>query len=250
MPARPRPIRATAGAPRAPEPTGAPVTPFLAFLGFLGETLALAAEALGFGHAAFEYVADEPWGWSLAIVIVFFAGVSQTFGESLVLFLNRVRPWRFVLSLLLTGVVYVAYVVATAWTLRLGTMLVPGVSVRLDPVIGILALANAPHLFGVLVLMPYLGGAIARLIEVWVLALTIFGLHVGLDIPVLLAGLSALSGWIVMRLLMALFGGPLSRLHAALRRRVSGSALDLDASTMVDSLVARARESIGGRDER
>lgn len=206
--------------------------------------LALAGGALTFEADAFRAAASETLARNLAIVLVFFAGVSKTFGESLVLFLNRVRPGRFLLSLVLTGVVLVSNVLATAVTLLLGTFLVPGVSVGLDPLIGILALANAPHLFGAFVLMPYVGQGLARLIEVWVLALTVFGLHLGLAIPLVLAAAAALSGWIVMRLLLILFGEPLSRLNGLLHRRVSGSPLDLDPRRLVEDLLEIAR---GGR---
>jgi hypothetical protein len=227
-----------------------PVMALVALWGVLARLLDLAAAAIAFDGAAFAYVAGSAFGRSMALVIVFFAGVSQTLGESLVLFLNRVRPARFLLSLVLTGLVYVANVIATAASLVVGALLIWDLRLDLPTIVGIQALAYAPRLFGMLVLMPYLGQPIHRGLEVWVLALTIFGLTVGLQIPVALAAGSALSGWIVMQVLTILFGAPLTALLQRLRRLVSGSPLDVDPRDLAASLTEKARDVFGREDRR
>lgn len=221
-----------------------PIMALATFGGLFQRTLDLAAAGMTFERAAFQAVAGSAGARNMAIVIVFFAGVSQTLGESLVLFLNRVRPARFLASLALTGLVFVANVIATAVSLQIGALLLAEVRLELPAIIGIQALANAPRLVGVLVLMPYLGQLVSRILDVWVLALTVFGLHFGLQIPIFIAAGAALAGWIVMQLLLMLFGAPLSALVGRMRRFVSGSPLELDPRNLAASLTEKAKELV------
>src|SRR5437588_272306 len=73
---------------------------------FLQTMWALAWGAMRLDPAAFKAV--EPAGTGLLITaIVFLAGVSETIGQSVVLFANRVKPGRFALSLLLNGTPFI-----------------------------------------------------------------------------------------------------------------------------------------------
>jgi hypothetical protein len=146
-----------------------------------------------------------------------------------------------VLSLALTGVIYVASALVTA----LATMLAADVAFRAGagfwPTIGVVGLAHAPRLLGVLTLAPYLGEWLERLLDVWVLALTLFGLHVGLGLPVETAALAALTGWAAVRLLRLVFGRPMTVLLDRVRDAAAGSPLALNTGNLVDALKARAR---------
>ena len=42
-----------------------------------------------------------------SILVVLLAGLSQTFGQSVMLFINRVRPLRFILSIAIAAVIFV-----------------------------------------------------------------------------------------------------------------------------------------------
>ncbi|XDE63045.1 hypothetical protein AB3M80_02495 [Arthrospira platensis BEA 1257B] len=59
--------------------------------------------ALSLNRDAFVEINILPLGRGLALTIVLVAGVSQAIGQSIVLFINRVRPFRFVLSLGIDG---------------------------------------------------------------------------------------------------------------------------------------------------
>ena len=72
------------------------------------------------------------------------------------------------------------------------------------------ALAHAPRLLGALTLAPYLGEWLDRLLEVWVLTSTLFGLHHGLGLPLRSAAVSALLGWIAVRVMALVLGRPLT----------------------------------------
>ena len=55
----------------------------------------------------FELINNLPLGLFASILVVLLAGLSQTFGQSVMLFVNRVRPLRFVLSIAIAAVLFV-----------------------------------------------------------------------------------------------------------------------------------------------
>jgi hypothetical protein len=225
-------------------------------LGALGDGLlaffdavGLGLDAMGFEPDAFRRVAAGS-GRDLVLLVVYLAGVSQAIGNGVVLFLNRVPRSRFVLSLALMGAIYLvgALVTATA-TLGIAYLLF---SRDLDflPTIAVIALAQAPRLLGFLTLGPYLGELLDRLLDVWVLTLVLFGLHHGLGLPVHVAALVALLGWVAQRLLWLVFGRPLTIVVNALRRVAAGGPLTLDPQNLIEALKAEARAGDDGGDRK
>ena len=65
------------------------------FWELLGWVLALKSEA-------FAQINTIPNGTAIAIIVVIAAGFSQTIAHSIILFLNRVKPIRFIFSLVIT----------------------------------------------------------------------------------------------------------------------------------------------------
>ena len=63
--------------------------------------------ALSLDPNVFQFVEDYPQAGWLVLGIVFLAGVSTLMGHSAVLFINRVRKSRFVISLVVNGLVYI-----------------------------------------------------------------------------------------------------------------------------------------------
>ena len=58
-------------------------------------------------QAAFQRIIRLPEGQFLALLIVLAAGLSLAVGQSIILFINRVKPIRFMVSLLLNAVLFV-----------------------------------------------------------------------------------------------------------------------------------------------
>ena len=180
------------------------------------------------------------------VLVVYLAGVSQAIGNGVVLFLNRVRRLRFVLSLALMGAIYLigALVTAAATLAHRQPRLRP--RPRLPADLAVVALAQAPRLLGFLTLAPYFGEFFDRLLDVWVLTLVLFGLHHGVGMPVQVAALLALLGWAAMRVLAFVFGRPLTYVVTALRHAAAGGPLTLDSRNLVDSLRPRPAPSTTG----
>ena len=67
----------------------------------------LASGAIGLNSDAYRQINQVPSGFAIALLIVLIAGISQTLGQCIVLFVNRVRPIRFIFSILVSGVLFV-----------------------------------------------------------------------------------------------------------------------------------------------
>lgn len=205
-----------------------------------GRAISLGFAALGFDPDAFRTAATGS-GRDLALVMAYAAGVSQAAGHGVVLFLNRIPFLRFALSLVLMGLIYVAGAVVTAVSTTLAVDHAFGREVAYGPVIGVIALAQAPRLLGLFVLAPHVGEAFSRLLDVWVFALILFGLHHGIGIPIVVAALAALMGWLAIRLLWLLFGRPIGYLMMLARHGAAGTALTLTPQNVVEHLRTQAR---------
>jgi hypothetical protein len=212
------------------------------------DALALGIAAMGFHAAAFARVAADPAARDLALLTVYLAGVSQGVGHGVVLFLNRVPPGRFALSLALTGAIYLSSALATAAATLAVADLAFGRDLAFLPTIGVIALAHAPRLLGFLTLAPYLGELLDRLLDAWVLTLVLYGLHRGIGLPVQTAALLALLGWATIRLLSLVFGRPLTFLVGAARHAAAGGPLPLNARNLVEALKKQAREAAERRE--
>ena len=81
------------------------------FWELLGWVLALKFEA-------FEQINALPYGSRFAVIVVLAASLSQVVAQSIILFINRVKPVRFVFSLLIGTVVFAfgyIFLVLSTW---------------------------------------------------------------------------------------------------------------------------------------
>jgi hypothetical protein len=212
------------------------------------DALALGAAAMAFDAAAFRSTADGAGARELALLVAYLAGVSQATGHGLVLFLNRVPPSRFTLSLALMGAIYLVSALATAGaTLALADGAF-GMELAFLPTIAVIALAHAPRLLGFATLAPYFGELFDRLLDVWVALLVLYGLHRGVGVPVHGAAMLALLGWGSLRLLSLVLGRPVTVVVDAAKRAAAGGPLALDAGNLVEDLKRQARDGADPRD--
>lgn len=213
----------------------------------VGAALMALPDALGLGFAAMTFEgaafrrAAAGGHRDLVVLVVYLAGVSLAIGNGVVLFLNRVPPRRFVLSLALMGAVHLVGALVTATTTVVIADVVVGHDLAFLPTIAVIALAQSPRLLGFLTLAPYLGELLDRFLDVWVLTLVLYGLHEGLDMGIEAAALLALLGWAAARALTFALGRPMTLVVGALRRAAAGGPLTLDTRNLSDTLLAEAR---------
>lgn len=173
---------------------------------------------------------------SLAVVtIVLLAGGAQLLGQSVVLFLNRVRPRRFFYSLVLGGLVFLVGLAIWALVIWLSGRLL-GYQQPLGLVLRMVALGSAPLIFSVFVLIPYAGPFIGRILRVWSFLVTLGMLRFTYQADPLSASLIVGSGWLLMELLTALVGRPIRSLRRRLFERVAGTELDQTARDLIRTI--------------
>lgn len=181
----------------------------------------------------FEVVLQNPSANSVVIGIVFLAGASTLLGQSVVLFVNRVRRGRFFLSLTLNGLIYViSYLVWGAIIALVGGLLFN------DPppfpaVIRMVGLSTAPLIFGFFILIPWMGPFIGRVLNIWGFLILVnvveFGFQVGLIKALVCVGL----GWLSIMLLNNFVGRPVLALRNRLWIQVAGASLDASTNDLL-----------------
>ncbi len=137
----------------------------------------------------------------LTLLILIFAGVSVTLGQSVVLLANKVTPRRFVISLLCNGVIFVVSVLIWTAIFQLVGRFVFGVQLPFPLMARVIALAFAPLLLGFFVLLPYLGSFLDHVLDIWSFLAIVVALSVTMQLRFWQALVCALLGWVIIGLL-------------------------------------------------
>ncbi len=168
-----------------------------------------------------------------AIAIVLAAGLSEAFGQSIVLFANRVKPARFIFSLFVDALLfafgYVFLVLSTWLVCRLPGA--PHLSLRDFALV--LAMSYAPVLFAFLSALPYLGSAVINGLRVWHLLAMVVGVAAAGGIDVFASATYVWLGWLVMMLVQRSFGKPIVALGSKVLDAVAGVRVIDDAQVIV-----------------
>lgn len=185
----------------------------------------LVSGALTLNPEAFELIQTLPLSTRAALYIVLLAGFSQAIGQGLVLFINRVKPFRFVLSLLIASILFAfGYIF---WTLStwLASNLLFGWDTSFFTVARTLGLAYAPLMLSFFVALPYLGVPISVLLSVWSFLTFLTGLRVALGIGVWQAFWCSALGWAVFEVLQRTIGRPVAGVGRWLANTAAGVTL-------------------------
>ncbi|MDJ0568644.1 MAG: hypothetical protein QNJ53_06315 [Pleurocapsa sp. MO_192.B19] len=173
----------------------------------------------------FESINNLPLGLIASILVVLLAGLSQTLGQSVMLFINQVRPLRFLLSVAIAAVLFVFNY--NFWVLS--TWLVAGwlfdVSLPLVEVVKTLGFSYAPLLLGFLMVIPYFGMPILIVLSIWTLMAIATGLGAISDLSIWQAFECCLGGWFVLQLSQRVFGKAIARITSKIIDWVAGVKL-------------------------
>ena len=128
------------------------------------EYFGLVLEAIGYtlrlDPRVYSEVILHPEGAAIIRGIVFLAGMSMLLGQSLMLFVNRVRRGRFLLSLVINGLVFlITYAVWGIFVAFIAWLMFDVNIVELVIILFLVGLSTAPLVFGFLILIPYMGPA-------------------------------------------------------------------------------------------
>lgn len=173
----------------------------------------------------FESINNLPLGILASILIVLLAGLSQTFGQSVMLFVNRVRPLRFLLSIVIAAVLFVFsynFWVVSTWLVAEWLF---SASLPLLGVIKTLGFSYAPLLLGFLMVIPYFGMPILIILSIWTLMAIATGLGVISSLSIWQAFECCLGGWLVLQLSQRVFGKAIATITNKIINWVAGVEL-------------------------
>ncbi|MBF2001009.1 MAG: CAAX protease [Synechococcales cyanobacterium M58_A2018_015] len=198
----------------------------------LGGAFALQTEA-------FRQIARLPHGLELALLVVLLAGLSLSIGQMIILFINRVKPARFIFSLLLNAILFATgflFLVLSTWLICL---LPWSVYVPFWTLVAVLGLSYAPELFGFLGALPYLGQPLLSLLSVWRLLAMVVGFAAAANVGSATAFGYVVFGWVVLQLLETTIGQPIARFGKMIADRVAGVNLASRRSEIAELLQTR-----------
>jgi hypothetical protein len=181
--------------------------------------------ALSFSPDLLQRVEANPESRVLIITVAILAGMSLLLGQSVVLFLNRVKPGRFIISLIVNGLLYVLSLAVWGFSIWLIGSWLFEVNQPLGTVLRLVGLGAAPFIFGFLILMPYLGLMVARILYVWsfliVLRAVEFTYQVDFWPALVCVGLS----WLLMLGMSHTIGKPIVALRNRVWNKLVGSPM-------------------------
>lgn len=192
---------------------------------------------------AFARALTVEGGVIAAVAIVVAAGLSEAFGQSIVLFANRVKPARFAFSLLVDAVLFTfgyGFVVLSTWA---ASRMLGGRHESLHDLALVIAMSYAPMLFAFLTALPYLGSGLLAILRVWHLLAMVIAVAVAARVDVFAAASYVWLGWFVMVLGQRSFGKPIVALGTRVLDAVAGVRLVEDAS----AAIGRAHMGAGTR---
>ncbi|MFQ4136092.1 CAAX protease [Nodosilinea sp. PGN35] len=176
---------------------------------------------------------------SVALGVVFVAGFSQAVGQGIVLFINRVKPLRFVLSLVLSALLFVAGYLFWALSIWVASRWLLEQPIAWRAVRDSLALSYLPLIFSFLGAMPYLGVPLLRLLALLSLLTVVFGLAVLGQISLGQAAGHVALGWLALLVVQqTTVGQPIVNLGRWLSNWTAGVQLVVDRGQLKTLIAA------------
>lgn len=180
--------------------------------------------------------------WWVFIPTIFFAGLSEAVGQSFVLFINRVKPSRFIPSVLLNALLFLFGYFETVFVLWLTARFLLGYEQVILQIMYAVGVSYVPLLLSFLTLLPYLGPGIVRLLYLASYTILVSVLHTRLDFPIIEAAATVLLSFVVQMVVRATIGRPLRAAVRSIRNRIAGTPLEqniMKAMNTIDSQFAQ-----------
>ncbi len=214
------------------------------FWQFLQSFFSLVGGALRLDPEAFRAIETSVNADFITLTILLLAGISVALGQSVVLLANKVTPRRFAISLLLNGILFVGSLIIWSAVFALVGRFVYGVSIPFSQFSRMVSLAYAPLLFGVFILLPYMGSFLGHFLDIWSFVLMIIAISVGLHLDFWQALSAALLGLIATQVLKYTIGRPVVALQRWLKNKTAGTAVSNSMRDLVSDLTDKMRDEI------
>lgn len=202
----------------------------------------LVTGAIALRSNAYQSIDQMSFGNHIAFGVVLLAGLSEAIAQAIVLFINRVKPLRFVVSLAIATVLFVFAFLFWAGSTWIASILFLQQQVTLVQLTRTLALSYAPKLLSIFIALPYLGMPISLALSIWSFLAFLVGIRATLGVGFLPAFWCGVLGWVVFQVMENTIGRPIASLGQWLRNTVAGVALITDLKELED-FVKRGRRT-------
>ncbi|WP_068399425.1 hypothetical protein [Kribbia dieselivorans] len=204
-------------------------------LHLLGDILQVARGAMGLDSEVISRVDSGGREFVVALGVALLAGISSVLGRWAVLAINGVRGGRLVLSIVVASLVPFILYTLTAVAVWGTATVVLGDAPSLGRVVPVVLLATAPHIWGFLVLVPYLGPGIERILSVWGALVLWTGVAVVLDVDRWTALGISVAAWAITRVGAWLMARPLQWVRDTIWRLATGTPMQLTVQDVLDA---------------
>ena len=199
-----------------------------------------------------ETISALPRANLLAVILVLAAGLSMGIAQGIVLFANRVKPIRFVFSLLIGTALFFAGYSFWVFSTWLVSLWLSEVTLSLGRIAQVLGYSYAPLIFSFFGALPYLGPPILQLLSVWNLLAMDVGFSAITDLSAVAAARYVLLGWVVLQILQQTVGQPIAATGRWIANRAAGVNLVTNPQELSDLVQSGVRiqttpESIRGQ---
>ena len=181
-----------------------------------------------FNSQSFEQIHSLPQSGAGASIIVFAAGFASACGNSIILFVNRVKASRFMSILAIEAFFFAlnyGFWSASTWFVSRTLF---AASTDFGTIARTLGFGIAPLMLSFLVALPYFGEAIFLLLSLWSLLAIVVGIEVATGLDRWSAFTCCLVGWAVLQLLMRTVGNPIAIIGKKLTDEVADVKLVTD----------------------
>jgi hypothetical protein len=205
----------------------------------------LVSGILKFDEQAYRAVYAQEGGYLLALLILVLGGISLELGQSAVLFANRVRRRRFLISLFLGGLVWTLGILFWAGAVWGLARLFFGSSLLFVNIFIGAAISTAPLLFGFSVLLPYLGMFLFQVLRIYVLLIYLNIINLVTDIGIWWAFAISLAGWLLLELVLRIPALRYDRVRSWYWRATTGTPYRQEIDEVVQKFLTDLRSAVG-----
>jgi hypothetical protein len=188
----------------------------------LGEAI---LRALALDGEVFVAVQQSRQGFWIALIVVGLAGLSQALGQSLVLFINQVRPRRFILAMMASTIGYMGGYGLWLVSVWLVGVYAFGAQISWMTVAAAVGLAYAPQLLAFFELTPFLGSPFGVLLSLWTLLAIVTAVRAGFGLETWQAVVASGLGWLLLQGWRRTIGAPVYALGRWIEQRAAGVPL-------------------------
>lgn len=178
-------------------------------------------------------VFNHPRALQIALQLVALGVLSESIGQSIILFANRVKFSRFWLSLIVNVILYMLRGLIYIGLVWMIPRFITNDSHTLRDLILIVGLAHTPLLFSFFGFFPYLGYPILQFLRLYMYVLTARGVATLYDVRVWQAVLLLFIAWTIFELISATIGRPVRAFARNVLNWASGTNLIQDYNAIL-----------------